>query len=188
MWPILATMVVVGCNSPKENPPKEFASLPAKTTKVSEARGAYLVNSIGCADCHTPKIMTDHGVALDPNQNLSGHPANEGVPAAFNEGIEGVIMFNMHGTAQKGPWGVSFAANLTPDATGIGNWTEEQFLIAIKKGKFKGLEGSRTLLPLMPWEFYKNLTDDDLKSIFAYLKTLQPVNNLVPPPIPPTGV
>ncbi|WP_373018549.1 c-type cytochrome [Muriicola sp.] len=188
MWPILAILAGVGCNSPKEAPPKDLALLTVKTDEVSVSRGAYLVNTIGCADCHSPKMMSDHGFVVDPARNLSGHPSDEGVPEAFNQGIEGVLLFNMHGTAQKGPWGVSFAANITPDETGIGSWTEEQFLTAIKKGKYKGLEGSRSLLPLMPWEYYRNLTDADIKSIFAYLKTVTPVDNVVPPPIPPAGV
>jgi len=77
---------------------------------------------------------------------------------------------------------VSYGANITSDPTGIGNWTEEQFLNAIKKGKYKGLDNSRPLLPPMPWFVYKNLTDEDLKAIFAYLKTTKPVKNVPPSP------
>ena len=77
---------------------------------------------------------------------------------------------------------MSFAANLTSDDTGIGNWTEENFMRALRKGKFKGLEGSRDLLPPMPWFVYKNMTDEDLKSIYAYLKTVPAVENVVPSP------
>jgi hypothetical protein len=86
-------------------------------------------------------------------------------------------------TSAVGPWGQSFASNLTPDGTGIGNWKEEQFIKAIREGKYKGLDNTRPLLPPMPWVAYKNLTDDDLKSIFAYLKSLPPVKNAVPAPI-----
>jgi hypothetical protein len=85
-------------------------------------------------------------------------------------------------TSCVGPWGISFAGNLTSDETGIGNWTEENFLRAIKKGKYKGLENSRPLLPPMPWFVYKNMSDEDLKSIFAYLKTVKAVENVVPIP------
>ena len=67
--------------------------------------------------------------------------------------------------------GISYTANLTSDATGIGNWKEQQFMYAIREGKFKGLAGSRTLLPPMPWEMYRHMTDGELKAIFAYLKT-----------------
>jgi hypothetical protein len=95
-------------------------------------------------------------------------------------------MFGQHFTAAAGPWGVSFAANLTSDESGIGNWTEEQFFKAIREGKSKGMDNTRPLLPPMPWENFKNLTDDDLRAMFAYLKSTKPVRNVVPAPIPPT--
>jgi hypothetical protein len=188
LLPFMATWLLMGCGGPKEEPLKELASHSTKAVNASVQRGAYLVNAIGCADCHSPKVMNEHGPEADPARNLSGHPENEPLPPLFEKPFEGVILFNMHGTASKGPWGISFSANITPHETGIGNWTEEQFLLSIKKGKFKGLEGSRDLLPLMPWHFYRNFTDNDLKSMFGYLKTLQPVENVVPPAIPPPGV
>ena len=77
----------------------------------------------------------------------------------------------------------SFAVNLTSYATGIGKWKEENFLRAIRDGKFKGLENGRSLLPPMPWFVYKNMTDEDLKAIFAYLKSTKPVVNAVPAPM-----
>jgi hypothetical protein len=76
-----------------------------------------------------------------------------------------------------------FAANLTPDPrTGIGNWTEDEFIKTMRTGKHKGF--GRDILPPMPWEDYAELSDEDLKAIFAYLKTLKPVKNAVPAPIP----
>jgi hypothetical protein len=78
-------------------------------------------------------------------------------------------------------------ANLTPDATGIGNWKEEQFIYALRNGKMKGLAGSRPMLPPMPWQMYRNMTDDELKAIFAYLKTTKPIRNIVPQPTPPVS-
>jgi hypothetical protein len=98
-----------------------------------------------------------------------------------------VVVVNLLLTEWSGPWGVSYTANLTPDDTGIGSWSEEQFFKAIRHGKFKGLDGSRTLLPPMPWEMYRHMTDGELSAIFAYLKSIKPVNNLVPPPLPPAG-
>jgi hypothetical protein len=56
----------------------------------------------------------------------------------------------------------------------------------MKDGKYKGLENSRTLLPPMPWQGYSQMPDEDLKAIFAYLKSIKPVSNLVPMAIPPT--
>jgi len=45
------------------------------------------------------------------------------------------------------------------------------------------MDGARQLLPPMPWPVYRNMTDEDLKAIFAYLKTTKPVRNIVPAPI-----
>lgn len=73
-------------------------------------------------------------------------------------------------TAWTGPWGISYSANLTPDETGTGNWTEEQFIRAIREGKSKGLQNGRSLLPPMPWQTLRIMKDEELKAIFAYLK------------------
>jgi hypothetical protein len=59
------------------------------------------------------------------------------------------------------------------------------FIKAIRNGKDMG-EG-RPILPPMPWPEYRHFTDDELKSIFAYLKSLPPISNAVPDPISPTG-
>jgi hypothetical protein len=146
-------------------------------------RGKYLMITSACHDCHTPKVMTPHGPALDSARLLSGHPQNEQIPPIVN--TNDWVLFGMGLTSAVGPWGVSFSANLTPDDTGTGNWTLEQFKTAIRKGKYKGLQGSRDLLPPMPWEMYKNMTDEDLTAIFTYLQSIPPVQNLVPAPIPP---
>jgi hypothetical protein len=98
------------------------------------------------------------------------------------------MLFNPDLTSVVGPWGVSFSANITSDGTGIGNWTESNFITAIRTGKIKGNASGRSILPPMPWFNYKNMTDEDLKSILAYLKTTVPVKNLVPQPIGPEGL
>jgi len=143
-------------------------------------RGQYIVNVSACHDCHSPKMGA--GLELDPDRLLSGHPQNEKLPP-IPAGSENWILFSMGLTGFAGPWGVSYAANLTPDDTGTGSWSFEQFKTAIRKGKFKGLEGSRDLLPPMPWQMYQHFTDEDLQAIFAYLRSIKPVNNLVPAPI-----
>jgi hypothetical protein len=97
----------------------------------------------------------------------------------------GFGMFYPDLTATAGPWGVSFAGNITPDETGIGNWTEEQFKKAITQGKSKGLDGGRMLLPPMPWFNYTTLKDEDVHAIFTYLRSIKPVKNVVPAPIAP---
>jgi hypothetical protein len=87
-------------------------------------------------------------------------------------------------TAWAGPWGVSFTANLTQDPeTGLGTWTEETFVQALKTGKHMGL--GRPILPPMPWPMYGQLDEADLRAIFAYLKTVPPIKNRVPEPLSP---
>lgn len=149
------------------------------------ARGKYLVMSIGCSDCHAPKVPG--GMVPDSSRGLSGHPSDQPLPQIDKTQLKSWLLFNQGLTAFVGPWGVSYAANLTPDPSGIGSWTEQQFFTAIRKGKFKGMENNRDLLPPMPWPNYSNLSDDDLKSIFAYLKSQKPVKNVVPSAQPPAG-
>ncbi|MGN7887642.1 c-type cytochrome [Dyadobacter endophyticus] len=150
-------------------------------------RGEYLVTIMGCADCHAPKKMTPKGPAPDMDRFLSGHNSTQPL-GTFDKSILKTgewVVFNGQSTAFAGPWGMSFAANLTPDETGIGNWSFEQFNTAMRKGKFKGLENSRPLMPPMPWFNYVNMADDDMRAIFAYLKSIKPVSNVVPSYIPP---
>ncbi len=147
-------------------------------------RGEYLVTTMGCNDCHTPKRMGPRGPELIPELLLSGYPAERGIPPFDSKLTEqGYAMMVPDLTAAKGPWGISFAANLTPDETGIGSWTEEQFKKALKEGKYKGMDNSRMLLPPMPWFNFVNLSDEDAHAMFAYLKSLKPVKNQVPDPV-----
>ena len=119
---------------------------------------------------------------------LSGHPESEGVPPPFKsiKGSPYVIHINGHLTAWSGDWGVSFAANLTPDMnTGLGIWTEDMFVQALKQGKHMGK--SRPILPPMPWNWYGQLPEDDLKAMFAYLRSIPAISNRVPVPLGPDG-
>ncbi len=143
--------------------------------------GEHIVTIGGCNDCHTPKKMGPHGPELDTSLMLSGHPTKMPPPPidrkmAESRGIGATQTL----TAWVGPWGISYAANLTPDSTGLGNWTEDQFTYALREGKFKGLPDSRTLLPPMPWQFFKSMSDDEIKAVFAYLKSIKPIHNIVP--------
>jgi len=150
-------------------------------------RGEYLVGYGGCNDCHTPKHFTPKGPEPDANKLLSGHPSTEKLP----EVPQGMIGPEKWGalttndmTAWVGPWGVSFPANLTPDnRTGLGAWTEEMFIKTMRTGRHLGV--GREILPPMPWYTLAALTDGDLKAIFAYLKSIKPIENEVPQPIPP---
>lgn len=163
---------------------KQTADLPLTYTALIN-QGKYLVSVTGCNDCHTSKIMTDKGPALDSNLLLAGHPAALSLPAADPMTSRNWALFHFNGTAVKGPWGTSFAANLTPDSTGIGMWTEAQFIRAFQHGDAKGLAGNRKLLPPMPWQAYQAMKPEDVRAIFAYLKSIPPVKNVVPEPIAP---
>lgn len=146
-------------------------------------RGNYLVTTMGCNDCHSPKVMTAMGPALDTTRLLSGHRSDIQLPPSNTEVLKnGWALFYAEGTAMISPLGTSYAANITSDETGIGNWTLQQFKTALTKGKWKGMENARDLLPPMPWENYKNLSDADVEAIFTYLKSTKPVNNIVPAP------
>jgi hypothetical protein len=148
--------------------------------------GEHLVKIGGCIGCHTPVNINPEGVVADTSRLLSGHPANQPEIDIDRMEIQRKELTVTRGyTEWVGPWGVSYSANLTPDPTGIGNWTEEQFFIALREGKAKGIRGARTLLPPMPWQGIGQMTDEEINAVFAYLKSIEPVNNLVPTPLPP---
>jgi mono/diheme cytochrome c family protein len=147
--------------------------------------GAYLVKTMGCNDCHTPLKMGPKGPEPDMSRALTGHPEDLKMPPApalpAGPWIATVSATN---TAWAGPWGVSFTANLTPDKeTGLGDWTEEQFIATMRTGKHQGK--GRAILPPMPWFMLGDLVDDELKAVWAYLRSLPPVKNRVPQPIDP---
>jgi mono/diheme cytochrome c family protein len=167
------------CESAKAVKDTTAANPPSKDSLVK--RGAYLVAISGCNDCHSPKKMGPNGPFPDPAKILSGFPSNAPIPVAGADDIKnGLVVFAGDLTAAIGPWGTSFAANITSDATGIGNWKEDQFKNALRHGKYKGLDSERPLMPPMPWEDFRNLTDEDIQAIFYYLQTTKPVNNVVP--------
>jgi hypothetical protein len=164
--------------------------LSAKTDSIALIkRGEYLVTIGGCDDCHSPKRMGATGPELIPELRLSGFPKDGKLPPVdINTVKSGWALMAPDLTSAVGPWGQSFTANITSDETGIGNWPEENFFAALRKGKYKGLEGSRNLLPPMPWFNYKNMPDEDLRAIYRFLKSTKPVNNVVPAPKPPTDL
>lgn len=156
---------------------------PPKPDAARVERGRYLVTIGGCNDCHTPWKKTATGMEPDLTRMLSGHPEELVMPPAPR--LEGPWMAATSGTmtAIAGPWGISFARNLTPDEeTGIGAWTEKDFVATIRNGRHMG--HGRPLLPPMPWFNYAKATDEDLKAIFAYLRTIPPVKNRVEEPRP----
>ncbi len=174
----LVIFIQLGCSEEGKAKPK--------TQEEMIALGKYLVHTSACDDCHTPKIFTEDGrMILDTTRLLSGHPQDQAV-SSLEVSALGMnwIAGNMGLTAWVGPWGVSYAANLTPDkATGIGVVTEEMFIKTMRDGKLKGV--GRDLLPPMPWEVYRLKTDEDLKAMYAYLQSIKPIENMVPQPVSP---
>jgi hypothetical protein len=160
-----------------------------KSTEPSRAeRGKYLVMAGGCGDCHSPKVFTPAGPVPDMTRQFSGYPSSVKLPE-IPKGILGPAQWGAittnDMTAWVGPWGVSFSYNLTPHpTTGIGNWTEALFIQSLRTGKFMGT--SRDMLPPMPWQDIGRMTDDDLKAIFAYLRSLPPIDNEIPAPLRPS--
>lgn len=149
-------------------------------------RGKYLVTAGGCNDCHSPKVFGQMGPMIDSTKLLSGHPAGSPMAEIDTSMVSPGKWYLASAdlTAWVGPWGISYTANLTPDeATGIGTWTDEVFIKALRTGKHMGV--GRPILPPMPYDQYAKLKDEDLKSIFAYLKSLPPLPNKVPDPVPP---
>jgi mono/diheme cytochrome c family protein len=145
------------------------------------ARGKYLVAIGGCHDCHTPLKMGPRGPEPDMSRMLSGHPERFALPAP--PPLAPDAPWNWSGaataTAFAGPWGLSYAINLTPDQnTGMGIWTEEMFVKAMRSGRHMGQ--SRPILPPMPWQALAAMTDEDLRAVYRYLRSIPPLKNRVP--------
>jgi hypothetical protein len=160
------------------------AAQSAAASQSPVERGKYLATVQDCSGCHTPFSKGEP----DMTRLLSGHPQAikvGGPPKLPIEGIWATAVTDTN-TAWAGPWGVSFSTNLTPDrSTGIGAWTEDMFVSTIRNGKHLGT--GRDLLPPMPWRMYANLTDADLRAVFAYLKSIPAITNRVPAPLRPAG-
>jgi mono/diheme cytochrome c family protein len=159
----------------------------AASDRDAVKRGEYLANYGGCNDCHTPKLMTDKGPVPDRKRLLSGFPAGAPVPPVPGQALapdKWMAATNAELTAWVGPWGISFAANLTPHkTTGMGAWTAEQFVQSMRTGKHLGV--GRPILPPMPWFSVAALNDRDIRALFAYLQSIPPIENAVPQPLPP---
>ena len=131
-------------------------TVPAPDVSTPEKRGEYLVTLASCTDCHTP--MDDRGQFIPGMEFAGGNP------------------FTGEGRQEKA------SANITPAVNGIPYYSEELFLEVIRTGRVR----EREITDLMPWAHYRNMTDDDLKAIFAYLKTLKPVEHYVDNTMPKT--
>jgi mono/diheme cytochrome c family protein len=138
-----------------------FAALPAASQadkdKALIARGDYLATMFGCKDCHTPGFF--YG-APDHRRELSGSEVG-----------------------WHGPWGVTYPPNLTPDPeTGLGKWTDDQILRALRTG----VRPDNTVLrPPMPWQNYSRMNDEDARALIAYLRSLPAIKHQEPAALPP---
>lgn len=196
---LLVALYLPGCSTESRDASStNVQPVAAQTTPAPKTdpvkRGEYLVSMIGCHDCHTPLKMGPNGPEPDMSRALTGHPEGLQMPPAPQLQEPWGWVGAVTNTAFAGPWGVSYAFNLTPDKnTGLGIWTEDMFVRAIRTGKHMGT--SRPILPPMPWPAFRNATDEDLKAIFAYLRTVKPMSNRVPeaqvampPPTPAESV
>jgi mono/diheme cytochrome c family protein len=165
---------------PTKGPTKQNAALQDAAT----GRGKRLVETHDCHACHTPMKMGPKGPEPDTAMALSGHPEKLVMPPPPKlDGVWGWVG-SASSTAFAGPWGITYAANLTPDPdTGLGKWREEDFVQAMKTGKHMGT--GRQIMPPMPWAAYGQLSDIALKAMFSYLKTVPPIKNRVPDYAPP---
>jgi mono/diheme cytochrome c family protein len=144
------------------------------------ARGRYLVTIGVCNDCHTPLTMGANGPEPDMARMLSGHPQELEMPTppALGSGPWAWVGAATN-TAFAGPWGTSYAPNLTPDEnTGIGIWTKDIFISTLRGGRHWGV--ARPILPPMPWQNYREMSDEDLDAVWTYLRSIPPVHNRVP--------
>ncbi len=147
--PLPKTEVIFPVKYIMQNDPQPITT-PISSPDVSDPvkRGRFLVNLIGCTDCHTP--VDNHHVPI-PGMEFSG------------------------GQILGAPWGTVASANITPDASGISYYDEGMFIKSMRTGKV----GARELSKTMPWSALRNLTDEDLAAMFAYLKTLRPIAHRV---------
>lgn len=177
-----ALPLLISCTDNVSATPAATRKQQTLTKEQMVERGKYLLAFGGCSDCHTPFVMGPKGPEPDMSRFLSGHPAGLVMPRPPKLNDKWAWAGAASNTAFAGPWGISYARNLTPDQiSGLGIWTEEMFVKAMRTGRHMGV--SRPILPPMPWQALNSLNDQDLKSIYAYLRTIEPIRNEVPDPI-----
>lgn len=194
-------LFIAGCPAKQDNVEELQGELSAGEAEIKEDTfeetyhayqvelGKGLVELGGCHECHSPKIRTPEGLTPDPDRLLSGYPGYRAIPDLPYRDMATSnwenVFYTTDATVWVGKWGVSFAANITPDKeTGIGNWTQEQFVNMFRNERHIG-EGKGGIAPPMPIKAYAKLSSFDLRAIFVYLMSIAPVENKVPERIPP---
>jgi len=171
-------LAIVGCNQ-KPDPPTVTMYSPERL-EIGQA----VVEGWNCSFCHTPQIEAPDGKLMpDPKRLMSGHPADEEVPTVPDMIISSPEWMEFLDNLDSTVWATDdmlvFSANLTPDDnTGIGTWTEVEFVETIREGRHRGIE--RRIKYPMPWRELSELSDEELLSVYEYLMSLEPVNNKVP--------
>lgn len=147
-------MTVLDAPTPTGVPPENQAAV---------ERGEYLVELLGCGVCHTEGALIGEP---DMSMSLAGSSIGIAYTSPFEDPNPGIV----------------FAPNLTPDRdTGIGRWTDDEIMNAVRTGL--GRHGPNRIL-VMPWQGYARITGDDAWAIVAYLRSLEPIENTVPVNIP----
>ena len=147
-------MTVLDAPTPTGVPPENQAAV---------TRGEYLVELLGCGVCHTGGALVGEP---DMNMSLAGSSIGIAYTSPFEDPNPGVV----------------FAPNLTPDRdTGIGRWTDDEIMGVVRSGL--GRHGPNRIL-VMPWQGYARISDDDAWAIVAYLRSLEPIENVVPVNVP----
>jgi hypothetical protein len=161
----ISTILVVIATAFAIVPPR---SVLADTEAELIARGRYIATAIQGCGCHTREKSDG---SKDENWHYAGSP-NPAPPAGppANAGWSSLR------------WKKIYARNITPDPeTGIGKWTEVDFIRAMRTGI---TPDGRLLDTQMPWNAFQKITDRDLKSLWAYLRTIKPIKNMPPQNIP----
>jgi mono/diheme cytochrome c family protein len=189
---LIATQLVLTASPLAKETKKERAAAPSKAQAAAIERGEYIVESSGCQHCHTPWIFDKElGVPRpDRTRMLSGHPAGAPDPMSKYTAPDMAVIGPTF-TSFAMPFGIVYSPNLTPDKdTGLGTWTEGMFIKTMRTGRHMGGEKTaRPILPPMPWDQLNALTDDDLKAVFAYLRSIPPIKNVVQDPkVPPQAL
>ena len=136
----------------------------APENRAAVRQGKYLIELLGCGSCHT-----DGALVGEPD--IERPLAGSRIGIAYTSPLEG-----------RNP-GVVYGPNITPDdETGIGRWTDQQIVDAVRAGE--GRHGDRRIL-VMPWPGYARISNDDAYAIVGYLRHLEPVRHRVPDDVPP---
>ena len=174
---LLLCTVILSASAASGEPVKKFEELkpatimdaPAVPASASgedraAAHGKYLIELLGCASCHT-----DGALIGEPRMDLWLAGSHVGI--AYSDPL-----------TESHP-GIVYPANLTPDQkTGIGAWSDEEIIRVIRSGVDRT---GRQHLPVMPWPAFAKLSDEDALAIVAYLRSLPPVEHLVPQNVRP---